>query len=91
MTKETAIKRQIKDYLNYKKYLWWWNLQGLGAKPGLPDLMVLGADGQLYMIEVKSPVRGKLSMHQLEFLNEAKRNGAKVIVARKSEDVTDIL
>jgi len=85
MTEETKIKQQIKAYLDLKGVMWWYNLAGIGAKKGLPDLFAL-KDGTLYGIEVKTQT-GRLSVHQERFLEELKVEKAVPIVARRLEDV----
>ena len=65
MTEETALKLQVKDYLKIKGYFWWYNLAGMGAFKGIPDICVAGPKG-LYLVEFKAP-SGKLSDHQESF------------------------
>ncbi|MEK6880386.1 MAG: VRR-NUC domain-containing protein [Nanoarchaeota archaeon] len=87
MTPETALKQQIKHYLQLKRVMFWSNLQGLGAHKGLPDIFALRA-GIIYAIEVKTK-KGNLSEYQQEFLKEIELNGGISIVARKLEDVIE--
>ena len=89
MTEETAIKKQIKDYLNAKGIFHWYNLQGLGAQKGLPDIFAL-KNGKLYAIEVKKK-KGKLSPHQIRFLGDIRNNDGQAIVAYSYEDVAKYL
>ncbi len=84
-TEETAIKRQVRDYLALKGVLVWHNLQGLGCFRGLPDFMALHK-GVFYAIEVKTK-KGRLSDWQEMFLKMVLDQGGIAIVARSFEDV----
>ncbi len=88
MTKETQIKKAIKDYLKLRGLYYWHNLAGLGAFPGLPDINVLDSDGCEWAIEVKAP-RGKLSENQKRHLAEFNRPDRyrRILVARSLDDV----
>lgn len=86
-TPETALKQQIKQYLQLKRIMFWYNLAGIGAYKGLPDIFVLRA-GIIYAIEVKTS-KGILSRYQKDFLNNIELNGGIAIVARKLEDVME--
>ena len=85
MTEETALKHAIKHYLALKKILWWYNLAGIGAYKGLPDIMALH-QGKLYAIEVKSK-KGQLSKYQKNFLQEIEKAGGIALIIRNSEDI----
>lgn len=89
MTEETAIKHQIKDYLKLKGIFYWYNLQGMGAYKGIPDMCAV-KDGVIYGIEVKRP-KGKQSENQLEFEGKFNTAGGKYIVARSLEDIMSVL
>ena len=65
VTPETAIKRNIKSYLNMKGYFFFHNLAGLGCYPGIPDITAMKG-GRVYFIEVKSE-KGKQSDNQKDF------------------------
>ena len=82
---ENDIKRQIKDFLKLKHIFCYHLLQGLGAYPGLPD-MVAHIKGRVVYIEVKTK-RGKLSLAQGFFQAECEEDGVDYWVAR---DVMDI-
>ncbi len=89
MTEETSLKHAIKDYLGYKGVMHWYNLAGMGAYKGLPDIFALHR-GKLYGIEVKAP-RGVVSGHQEAFLSKLKEEGGVSIVARSLDDVMDVI
>ena len=85
MTPETAIKNQIKDYLDLKGIFHFPVLQGLGAAKGVPDRIAV-KDGIFYGIEVKTP-KGRLSEHQKAFRDRVVAAGGVYIEARSVEDV----
>jgi penicillin-binding protein-related factor A (putative recombinase) len=58
-------------------------------KVGVSDIIGV-INGRAVFIEVKS-AKGKLSPGQVQFLEEAKQNGAITIVARSIEDVEHVL
>ena len=89
MTPETSTKYAIKDYLNLKGVFNWYNLAGMGAMKGIPDMFALHK-GVLYGIEVKAP-KGKVSDHQADFLVRLNRAGGVPIVARSLDDVMRII
>jgi Holliday junction resolvase len=65
MTKETAEKKAVKDYLALKGYYFYHNLAGLGCKAGVPDITAIKG-GSVWQIEVKAG-KGKQSPNQLAF------------------------
>ena len=85
MTEETQIKSQIKDYLRIKNIFFWYNLQGIGAYKGIPDLIAVHK-GKTYGIEVKTP-KGKLSTWQQAFRLNLEENGGVYVEARCLEDI----
>lgn len=85
MTKETEIKHQIKDYLNAKGIFWWYELAGIGAYKGIPDLFAI-RNGVTYAIEVKTP-KGRQSPHQRAFQANYEGSGGKYILAKGYEDI----
>ena len=89
MTPETAIKRQIKDYLNAKGIFHWYNMQGLGAYKGIPDMFMM-VKGNPVALEIKTE-KGKLSDHQIEFKKRYEENGGTYLVARGYEDIEKYL
>lgn len=89
MTPETALKSQIKDYLDLKGVFHFPVLQGLGAVKGIPDRIVV-KDGRFYGIEVKAP-NGRMSPYQQTFKDRLEEAGGVYIEARSLEDVMKIL
>ena len=85
MTPETGLKHAIKDYLSLKGVFWWYNLAGIGAMKGIPDMFALRG-GKLYAIEVKAP-KGVLSGYQTEFLAAVESAGGVSVVARSLDDI----
>jgi hypothetical protein len=85
MTPETALKPQIKDYPDLKGVFHFPIMQGLGAKPGLPDRVAV-KDGHFMGIEIKAP-NGRLSEHQKRFRDELVAAGGTYVEARSLEDV----
>ena len=100
MTPETAIQKQILDYLSYAGWFVWKNNNvGIYKKStgsyipaqmkGIPDLTAI-KDGRVLMVEVKTP-KGKLSEHQVKFQERYEEAGGIYIVARGYEDIKDSL
>jgi hypothetical protein len=85
ITPETAIKKQIKDYLRYRGWYVYHNMAGLGSLPGLSDLTAV-KDGLVLWIEVKAP-RGQVSEFQERFGEAIGRHGGHYLVAYGYEDV----
>lgn len=76
---ERDITRQIRDVLKYHGIFHWKVHQGLGSTPGVAD--ILGCyKGRLLAIEVKAP-KGRLSEHQVRFLERVSQEGGIAIVA----------
>jgi len=88
MTKETAEKKVIKDYLKLNGYFIYHNLAGLGVYPGISDLTII-KDGQVYQIEVKVK-KGKQSDNQKKFQEEWEKHGGIYIIG-DCEDVIKYL
>lgn len=89
ITPETALKRQVKDYLALRGV---WNvplLQGIGSYKGLPDRIAIKA-GKTYFLEFKSPT-GRLSEYQQEFKTNTEDAGGIYIEVRSVEDVAKYL
>ena len=88
VVKETHIRKQIQDYLRWKGFFVYYCLAGLGAYPGLSDL-VATKNGITYHIEVKTP-KGRQSEKQKEFQADLESAGGRYILARGIEDVEDL-
>jgi Holliday junction resolvase len=82
---ETAIRRQVQEYLRWQGWFIYHNLAGLGSYPGLSDLVAIKS-GKVVHIEVKTPT-GKLSEYQQKFRDDVEAHGGEYLVARKVEDV----
>ncbi len=82
---EKEIRKEITDYLKLMGFFVWWNLQGLGCYPGLPDLIAV-KDGIHLCIEVKTKT-GRISSNQKRFQEQIEKAGGHYIIARCYEDV----
>ena len=82
---EKHVRAVIKDYLNMRHLDWYYNLQGLGAYKGIPDLAVIFKGTTIY-IEVKKP-GGKQSPAQIEFEMKCKKNKAIYLLADDADIV----
>lgn len=89
MTPETAIKHQIKDYLDLRGVFHFPILQGLGAAKGIPDRIAV-KDGRFFAIEVKAK-NGRLSTYQKLFRDRLEHAGGVYIEARSVDDVMELL
>jgi hypothetical protein len=89
MTEETKIKQQIKGYLKIRNIDFCYFLQGLGAMKGIPDIAIF-YKGKTIWVEIKKP-KGILSNNQIDFKDMCERNNINYLVARRLEDVSDIL
>jgi len=83
--KESNIRKTIQDYLRWAGWFVYYNLQGLGCYPGLPDLVAV-KDGRVVHIEVKAP-NGVQSEKQKKFQKKLEAAGGEYILARDVEDV----
>lgn len=87
LTPETALKRQVKQYLGYRGFFTFHILQGLGAYPGIADLIAL-KDGQTYFIELKRP-KGVVSPRQMAFKADIEAKGGNYLIVRQIEDLQE--
>lgn len=93
-TAEALLTRSIRSLLNAAGIFHWKVHQGLGAVPGVPD--ILGVDhreafrGRLFAIEVKAP-RGVVSPAQETFIQRINWAGGNAFVARSIDDVIEAL
>ena len=88
-TEETAIKSQVKDYLRLRGIFFYYNLQGVGAFKGLPD-MAMHFEGQVHHLEIKK-LKGVLSEHQQKFREQCELDGISYHVIRSLEDLMSIV
>ena len=85
MTQETDLKKLIKDYLDIKGFFHWYNLQGLGAYKGAPDMFAI-RNGQVFALEIKKK-EGVLSKFQERFKENYEGKGGTYVVVRGLEDL----
>lgn len=88
---ERELYQQIIDYLTLRGcYVWRNSTGGRGryrfGKKGAADILGVTPWGQAIAIECKSD-KGKLSQEQIEFLDELRKRGAIVIIAKYLWDV----
>ncbi len=83
--KESEIRAQIKQYLEWQGWFVFYHLQGLGSYLGLPDLQAV-KDGRTIYIEIKRPC-GRQSSKQKKFQQDLETAGGVYILARKIEDL----
>lgn len=84
--KERDITLQIRNYLKAKGIFHWKNWAGLGSQKGVPDILGVLPGGKSLMIEVKTR-KGVVSEEQKAFIENAKKLGALVFIARSMDDV----
>ena len=89
-TAETLLTRSIRSLLNAAGIFHWKVHQGLGAVPGVPDLLGVYKGGRLIAIEVKAP-KGKVSPAQQMFIDAINGAGGNAFVARSIDDVIENL
>lgn len=65
-------------------------LKAMGVRRGAPDLVFLLPGGQVGLIELKAS-RGRLTQHQVDFMEAACALGAEYVVARSVYDVVETL
>jgi predicted lipase len=85
MTPETMLKKEIKQILTYTGWFCFHVLQGIGAYPGVPDIIATRKCATLF-IEAKSKT-GRQSPAQLEFQRRLEAAGGHYVLARSWRDV----
>jgi hypothetical protein len=85
MTPETAIKKQIKDWLKLNGWFVFYCLQGMGAYKGIPDIIAVRQGLTIY-VEVKTKA-GRQSDHQKQFQADVTSHGGSYIIARGFDDI----
>ena len=94
---EQAIQKQILELLRWKGiFCWKNNTAGIYVKarntyipshaPGVADILGILKDGRFLAIEVKS-LKGRVSPHQQEFLDQINARGGLGFVARTVKEV----
>jgi hypothetical protein len=58
-----------------------------GLKRGMPDVGILIEDGFIYLLEVKDPLKGKLSQQQIDMHAELQRRRIPCVVVSSIEEV----
>ncbi len=86
--RENEIRAQVRDYLRLKGWFLYYNLAGLGAYPGLSDIVAVKG-GRIIHIELKTK-RGKQSDNQEKFQTDLEAAGGEYRVVRCIEDVEDL-
>ena len=86
---ESALKIQIKDYLNVMGIFSYPLLQGLGSFAGVPDRIMHWRRAVIYL-EIKTAT-GKLSLAQQTFKEQCERDKIPYLVVRSIEDLEAIL
>jgi len=83
--KERDIRKVVVEYLRWQGWVVLYHLQGLGCRPGMPDLQALKA-GQCVFVELKTAT-GKQSEAQQRFQAEVEAAGFEYILCRGIEDL----
>lgn len=86
--KEVDIRRQVKEYLQWRLYYVYYNIQGLGSFPGLSDLVAI-KDGRVVHLEIKTTT-GRQSEKQKEFQADLEEAGGEYRIVRGIDDVQDL-
>ncbi len=89
MTPETAIKKTIKQFLQYNRWYIFPILQGLGAHKGVSDFIAI-KDGRTIFLEVKTP-KGKQSEYQKEFERQVVEHGGEYYIVHGIDDIKEII
>lgn len=88
MTKETAIKKQVRQYLRLKGWFVYHNLAGLGVHPGISDYTAI-KNGQVVQLEIKTD-KGRQSDVQKQFQSDWEAFGGEYYVIRSIDDLQKI-
>jgi len=88
-TPETAIKKQIRDYLKLDGWFVRHHLAGLGSYPGMPDMSAT-KNSVTIEIEVKTP-KGVQSQKQMDYEIDLVDHGGHYVLARNYEEVEKYL
>lgn len=85
MVKESDIRRQIKQYMEWNGWTVLYHLQGLGSFRGMSDLQCL-KKGRCVFLEIKRP-NGKQSEYQKKFQELVESAGFEYVLAKSIDDV----
>ena len=85
ITPETAIKKQIKDYLSIKGWFHFPITQGLGAYKGICDRIAI-KDGRTIYVEAKTP-NGRQSDYQKIFQQDIETKGGEYLLVESIDDL----
>jgi hypothetical protein len=88
-TPENAVKKSIKDLLDWLHIFNFPVLQGLGCQPGICDRIAIH-NGRFVAIEIKGP-KGVISPMQRDFLEKVEKAGGLSIIAKSPDDVIKAL
>lgn len=83
--KESAIRKQIQDYLRWQGWTVLYHLQGLGCFKGMSDLQAL-KNGRSVFVEIKRP-GGRQSEYQQKFQALVEAAGFEYVLAKDVADV----
>ena len=86
---ETAIRTQVREWLQWRGWFVVLHVQGPLSHKGFPDLTAT-RDGETVYIEVKTKT-GVQRVKQEEFQTEIEAHGARYILARGIEDVEEAM
>jgi hypothetical protein len=84
---ETPIRKAVKQYLQLRGWFVFTVLQGLGAYPGISDLIAI-KNGVTAFIEIKTPT-GTQSEKQEDFQRDVEEHGGVYKVLRSLEEAIE--
>lgn len=85
-TPETALKSQVKGYLDLHGIFHFPLMQGVASYKGLPDRVMHWPYERVVYLEIKTP-KGRLSEHQMEFQHMCLLTGIPYWVIRSLDDL----
>jgi len=86
--KHSDLRATVRDYLRWKGWLVFHNLQGVGCHKGLTDLVAVKMD-RCFFLEIKTG-RATLNEHQKEFKRQIEAHGGehvRFLTVRGLEDL----
>lgn len=90
--KEKDVRLVVKQWLQWHKWFVFYNLQGLGCYPGIPDLVAIKKNHVVY-IELKRPGVNTLRKKQEDFKNDLTPHlgeNVRYIIAHGIEDLSEL-